>query len=283
MRRTLKKYFIPHRENDYHPHILHTKRAWFYGGVFSVAKIIVVGCALLLPNKVFVLPDVLASEENKLMILTNEFRQANGVSTLHTSDRLIVSSADKAGDMARTGYFSHEGIQNNLRDWLSLAGYDYSAAGENLAVGFAGAEEIMRAWQASPTHRANLLDKDFQDIGIGMADGMRDDRPTVFVAQHFGAPSSGGMLSAQMSQISPAGELSGQAKFSPLQKYFLAKSTLSPITSIFDVSQKFYFFAIMFFVFALLLNIVIEVRKQHPHVIFQTAGLISLLICFWLY
>jgi len=57
MKRALKKYFIPHEENNYHPHILHTKRAVFYGAVSLVLKMVVVLFVLALPARVFVLPD----------------------------------------------------------------------------------------------------------------------------------------------------------------------------------------------------------------------------------
>jgi hypothetical protein len=55
MRQALKKYFIPHADNDYHPHILHGKRAIFYSAFFVSLKIILFIFALALPSTVFVL------------------------------------------------------------------------------------------------------------------------------------------------------------------------------------------------------------------------------------
>jgi uncharacterized protein YkwD len=53
--------------------------------------------------------------------------------------------------------------------FLGLAGYRYRVAGENLAQGFTEAQVLTTALMASPGHRANILDPDFQETGIGIA------------------------------------------------------------------------------------------------------------------
>ncbi len=185
----LKHFFIPHEGNNYHPHILHTKRAVFYSAFFLGLKAMVFLFAMLIPSVVFVMPDVLAGEENKLLTLTNNLRIQKGLSTLSPMVPLHVSSDLKATDMADLHYFSHTSPNGyGLAHFLSVAGYNYDAAGENLAMGFSSAEEIFSSWVKSPTHYANLIDPDFKEFGVSMESGLYNDLATVYVAQHFGSP-----------------------------------------------------------------------------------------------
>lgn len=189
MRQHLKHFFIPHEGNNYHPHILHTKRAVFYSAFFLALKGLVFVFAMLIPSVVFVMPDVLASEENKLLTLTNNLRIAHGIPTLSPVVPLHVSSDNKASEMSDLHYFSHTSPNGyGLAHFLSDAGYRYETAGENLAMGFSSAEEIFAGWVKSPTHYANLIDPDYTQFGVAMENGTYNDLATVYVAQHFGAP-----------------------------------------------------------------------------------------------
>lgn len=316
MKKILKKYFISHKENNFHAHLLHTKRAVFYGLVFLLTKIILVTFVLFLPVGVFVLPDVLAEEQRQILVLTNKLRQNKKLAVLSEMDKLNLSAQNKAEDMANNNYFAHSIDDKSLSTWLQGAGYKYEVAGENLAVGFSSAEDILTAWEKSPTHYANLIDPDFKDLGIGLAGGVYKDQPTVFIVQHFATPvavvkeepakkiivkkSSVAEIkvekdlipepSAQEPQLVLGGKIKNeesqnpivsQNQSSPVEKYIQAKNVLSPLTNIFAVSQNIYFGAMLFFAFVLLLNIVIHLRKQHYHIIAQTSGLIALLFIFW--
>ncbi|HLC69458.1 MAG TPA: CAP domain-containing protein [Patescibacteria group bacterium] len=204
MKQTFKKYFIPHEGNGYHPHILHTKRAIFYSIFFVVIKALVVVFVALLPTQVFVLPEVLTVEQIKLVSLTNELRTKNNLPTLKEQVVLDQSSTLKAEDMATKKYFSHNGPENhNLAYFLGQAGYKYNVAGENLAMGFSSAEEVLNAWVKSPTHLANLMDKDYEEIGVGLETGDYAGESVVYVAEHFGQPipSVGKVLAEK--QVSP--------------------------------------------------------------------------------
>lgn len=317
MRKTIKKYFIPHEENNYHPHILHTKRAFLYGGLFVAMKIIVVAFVLLLPLEVFVMPDVLAQEQRQIINLTNQIRAQKGLPELTEKKILDRSSDAKAMDMAANEYFDHNGPhKRGLSYFLDKAGYKYRAAGENLAMGFANAQEIVDAWANSPTHYANLVDPEFEEFGVGLESGYYQGMPTVYTAQHLGLPDvpkkisnvikinqpiAGGGIdkhldSANVQQVAglniqaavaaqPTSSSAGVIKIggpTPVEKYIKAKSSLGFLTDIFSVSKNIYLAFIVFFSLALLLNIFIEIKKQHPRIIFQTAGLIGLLICFYL-
>lgn len=189
MKKHFKDFFIPHAENNYHPHLLHTKRAAVYSAFFFATKIIIVGTALLIPVQVFVSPDMLAKQERQLVQMTNTLRSLEGVEILEEDERLVQSSGRKTQDMIDHAYFSHVGPDGHDLDYfLSLSGYAYDIAGENLAMGFDSAERMFAAWLASPSHYSNIVDSDFEDIGINLRGGIYNGEPIVFAAIHFGTP-----------------------------------------------------------------------------------------------
>ncbi len=197
MKRAFKKYFIPHAENNYHPHILHTKRAIAYSLLFIGIKAFVVGAILLVPLPAFVAPDVLAAEQSRLVSLINNLRATKDRPALKTQSILNRSAEIKAEDMATQQYFSHTGPGNHdLQYFLKQAGYRYHIAGENLAMGFFNADEVLAAWIKSPTHYKNLIDSDYAELGTSMVSGLYTDIPTAYAVAHFGSPESGSASAA---------------------------------------------------------------------------------------
>mgnify|MGYP000072351058 CR=1 FL=1 len=318
MKQLFKKYFIPHKENNFHPHILHTKRAVFYSLVFLLTKVIMVVFVIMLPMGAFVLPDVLAEEQRQIVELTNKARAEKNLPPLTISTKLDISAQNKADDMAIGQYFAHTKDQKSLATWLRGANYSYEFAGENLAVGFSTAQGIVQAWKNSPTHYANLVDTDFKELGVGLSGGVYNGKATVFIAQHLATPlvpavTTPAKVSLRKSSTTqvpenkiPATVAAEPAKSTatvlsdkiesaqenelpvmsvdeptPVDKYIQAKSVLWPLTNIFAVSQNIYFAAMVFFAVVLLLSIIINIRKQRYHIIAQTSGLIALLFIFW--
>ena len=185
----LKDFFIPHTGNNHAPHILHPKRALLYGGVFIATKTIVFITILLLPLQAYMLPDVLAEQERQLDSLINDLRAQNDLPALPANTQLTTSAQFKADDMVASGYFSHTGPNDHtFKYFLKQAGYEYRVAGENLAMGFVNAQDVMLAWEQSPLHYRNLVDSDFVEMGLGIASGNYKGKDTVFIANHFGQP-----------------------------------------------------------------------------------------------
>jgi hypothetical protein len=73
-------------------------------------------------------------------------------------------------------------------NWIRETGYDYSYAGENLAVHFIEAEDVQAGWLASPSHRANIVNTHYLETGIGIASGQFEGSPSIMVVQLFGTP-----------------------------------------------------------------------------------------------
>lgn len=125
-----------------------------------------------------------------LVDLANEDRKEDALGTLKVNSVLQAAAQAKANDMAAKGYFAH--VSPDGRDswsWFKAAGYSFSYAGENLAVNFSDSEDVEKAWMDSPTHRANILNGKFTEIGIATAEGEYKGKKTTFVVQMFGRPS----------------------------------------------------------------------------------------------
>lgn len=186
MKKHFKKYFIPHEENQHTPHILRetavTVLALLALAMFVFSSI---HTAILVTSSDFlaaVLPRVLVD-------ITNESRLENAYLQLTVDPTLTAAAQLKADHMAEHGYFAHvspDGI--TPWHWFLEAGYQFIAAGENLAVNFSDSEDVVDAWMESPGHRANILNGDFTEIGIATARGEYKGRETVFVVQLFGRP-----------------------------------------------------------------------------------------------
>ncbi len=124
----------------------------------------------------------------KVISETNEARKEEGLAPVALNTSLAASAQAKADDMVAQKYFAHTTPEGE-RFWTFIddAGYDYIYAGENLGTGFQSAEGLVKAWLNSPTHRANLLDAHYTEIGIGLKYGERNGKEGWYVVQHFGS------------------------------------------------------------------------------------------------
>ncbi len=121
--------------------------------------------------------------------LTNTDRRANNVGELKVSPTLTAIAQAKANDMAEKSYFAHTSPEGKSPwYWFKQGGYVFNYAGENLAVDFSDSADVERAWMNSPTHRSNILNTKFTEIGVATAVGTLDGRQTTFVVQEFGTP-----------------------------------------------------------------------------------------------
>lgn len=126
-----------------------------------------------------------------LLVSTNSQRTANGVGTLSSNSLLTAAAQAKADDMVARDYWSHQ-TPDGQQPWIFVtdAGYQYTAAGENLAYGFMTSAATVTGWMNSPPHKANLLSVNFTEVGFGIAnskDYVGDGKQTVVVAM-YGKP-----------------------------------------------------------------------------------------------
>lgn len=182
----LKHFFIPSAHNDYRPHALGRTTLAVLFTVMLAAEGFLVATIIARQSGGYFLAAV---EAATVTILTNEDRVARALPELRVNPELESAAQRKAVDMAARGYFAHRGPDGKEPwEWITEAGYKYSYAGENLAVRYTDSAEVVEAWMASPSHRANILKPVYTEIGVGVAYGMYQGAPAAYVVQYFGAP-----------------------------------------------------------------------------------------------
>ncbi len=105
-----------------------------------------------------------------LLAGTNSQRAAHGQPVLTLSSQLNSAAQAKANDMTARNYWSHN-TPEGQEPWIFVdaAGYKYLKAGENLAYGFMDSDGTITGWMNSPSHKANMLDSAFGEVGFGFA------------------------------------------------------------------------------------------------------------------
>jgi uncharacterized protein YkwD len=109
----------------------------------------------------------------------NARRERYGLPPLELNERLSRAARRHARDMVRRDYFAHDSLGGGtFVDRIRRTGYLRGASrwtlGENLAWGTLSSSApraITAMWMNSPGHRANILNRSFRDVGIGLAIG----------------------------------------------------------------------------------------------------------------
>lgn len=109
--------------------------------------------------------------EDRVLVLTNRQRRAHGCAPLHTSAALRRAARRHTVTMAQHNEMSHQlPGEAVFTTRITRAGYrGWSMVAENVARGFAGPGSVVRAWMASPGHRANILNCRLRHLGVGVA------------------------------------------------------------------------------------------------------------------
>ena len=119
---------------------------------------------------------------------TNAARRAAGLPGLGRSVNLMQAAQLQADQMVKAGRMEHElpgQPYPTLKSRLAAVQYDVRAAGENIAEGQRSGAEAMTTWLDSPGHRANILSRDYTEMGAGVA-AARNGR--LYFVQVFGRP-----------------------------------------------------------------------------------------------
>jgi hypothetical protein len=182
----IKNWFFPTKENNFTPSLLSDRAISIFILLFLLIKV-VFSFNLILVKQSSLFADVSAQQ---IFSLTNEIRQQYGLSPVEENNLLNQAAQYKAEDMLQNSYFSHyspTGISPWY--WIERSGYDYYYAGENLAMNFLDSEEVIKGWFNSPSHRENLLNTNYQEMGIAVISGDLNNEGInrILVVQLFGA------------------------------------------------------------------------------------------------
>jgi len=118
-----------------------------------------------------------STEESQFTSLANSERSSRGLRSYSVASDLVAVARRHAQRMAAAGKIWHN---PNLGSEVS----GWQAVGENVGMG-GSASSIHQAFMNSAAHRANILDGDFTQVGMGTA---RDSKGVLYVTQVFRKP-----------------------------------------------------------------------------------------------
>lgn len=178
------------RSGKHHRHTdTYLKHYWPY-----IPMLLIVGLGILV-NSLWanhgVLSDTSDYTASALLQDTNAERSKNHENPLALNQQLAQAAQAKANDMVQQNYWAHNSPDGKTPwSFITTAGYHYQLAGENLAYGFANASDTMAGWMNSPTHKANILNSNYKDVGFGVAQSpnYQGQGPETVVVAEYGTP-----------------------------------------------------------------------------------------------
>ncbi|MFA6602993.1 MAG: CAP domain-containing protein [Candidatus Shapirobacteria bacterium] len=195
--------FLPHPDNNHRAGLLQPGTLALLIAVYLLNQSFIKSLSVVRPGILGYSSEITAQ---KVLDLTNSERQKINLTPLVYNQLLEQSAIAKAKDMFASNYWAHNSPGGKVPwDFFNGVGYEFSVAGENLARDFQDTDTMMRAWMNSPTHRSNIIHQKYQEIGIGVVNGILNGVKTTLVVQHFGTPlvplapqeaSTGNVLSA---------------------------------------------------------------------------------------
>jgi hypothetical protein len=175
--------FVPHESNNQKAKILHS-------GSLGILALFLISFQLLLSfaNKAFpkVLGYAASISPGEVIKLTNEKRAENGLLPLTENSTLSAAAQAKGADMLNKGYWAHF-APDGTSPWSFFLSFGYKYRYRD----FSSAGSAVDAWMNSPTHRDNILNPNYKEVGIGVVEGSLAGADTTIIVQFFGTPLSG--------------------------------------------------------------------------------------------
>ncbi len=187
--RSLHLLFLPHKKNGYHAYL-------FRIPALVIFTLLIIGVNFFpkIDHKTPVSSDKVLGigsniSKDEVIRLTNQERANQGLPALQENPTLDWAATLKAQDMISKDYWAHNSPDGH-EPWyfFTQAGYQYAYAGENLAKNFDNSSQIVSAWMASSSHKENILNKNYSQIGVVVMNGKLQGEETTLVVQSLGAP-----------------------------------------------------------------------------------------------
>jgi uncharacterized protein YkwD len=141
----------------------------------------------------------MAALESSVVARMNAVRRSHGLRPLRLNRRLHAAAVFHSKDMGRRGYFEHDSLSGvpfwrRIERFYPSRGFRSWTVGENLLWGSDtyDATFAVREWMNSPSHRQNMLSRNWREVGIGAvffagARGEFGGRPVTIVTADFGS------------------------------------------------------------------------------------------------
>lgn len=253
MKELLRHLFLPHNSNNQRAKILHHNSLLLFAALFLILT-------LILPSLKTNFPGVLGTSSNvsveQLLTLTNQERQKNNISPLVLNSKLTIAAKNKAQNMLKEDYWAHVSPTGETPwDFIKQSGYSYVYAGENLARGFTNTQDAVNAWMASPSHRANVLSDNYQDVGFAIVEGnLTGEKNDVLIVEEFGGTSLTPVEQKNVVKIQPISNNGVLGKEETVKR----TSLIDPYINIKQIS----ILLLSIFIIVLMLDIVVINRKK---------------------
>ena len=129
----------------------------------------------------------LTDDEKALVELVNKEREKAKLPALKINAALCAAAHGHSANMAKQMKMDHVLDGKRPGDRAKAAGYRYELCGENVGWGEKGftVAQMTKWWMDSKVHRENILNKEFTEIGVGIAQTEKGDR---YFTQLFAAP-----------------------------------------------------------------------------------------------
>lgn len=230
--------FTPHPHNNHKAKILWPRSLAILLGIFIMGNSLISIFAGIKPG---VLGFASQISPQRVIDLTNKERSAIGLGELTLNKQLTEAATAKAIDMFANNYWAHVS-PTGVEPWyfITRSDYKYQHAGENLARDFSSPKDVVAAWMASPTHKANILDKRYQDIGIAVMDGYINGVETTLVVQMFGTTQKATSQISAAKVVKPAVAIEPTVSPVPEKTTVTVENKIYPVTGIspFDASKS---------------------------------------------
>ena len=126
---------------------------------------------LIYPGDVINVPSIdsgILGYEQEVVDLVNQIRKNHGLKPLTVNWQLSRVARYKSQDMLDKKYFSHTSpTYGSPFDMIKAFNISYKTAGENIAMGYTTPSAVVNSWMNSTGHRANILNANFTQIGVG--------------------------------------------------------------------------------------------------------------------
>lgn len=130
-------------------------------------------------------PDALSKDEQAVLDLTNAQRKAANLPQLTMNPTLMKMAREHSTTMASLNQLGHDLNGTTFNTRLQKSGYPFGGAGENVAAGQQSPKEAITGWMGSPGHRANLMSRQYTEIGVAVATSSNGTR---YWTQVFATP-----------------------------------------------------------------------------------------------
>lgn len=186
--RRLKHFFIPHTDTHAKAHLISPVGIFVWVALFIILQVSMNLFNTIRPGVLGVSATI---DYKEVIRLVNVEREKKGLTSLTENPNLNVAAYKKGQNMFEEQYWAHYS-PSGKDPWgfITGAGYKYSYAGENLARNFTNANDAVVAWMNSPTHRDNILNNKYKDIGISVVQGTLNGEQTTIIVQEFGTQPS---------------------------------------------------------------------------------------------